>query len=131
MCKTKTPPTHMELPLSKEWKVPMEVVIEMSLASTTNMELDKDLKKRSRMIQNAMSTAPTADKELLEQKQTRNKTTPAQPSTRALFIDRNIKVMDTEMIKEIQADGTNKSIETPQNEEIEKKKHWQTQTILI
>jgi len=77
----------MELPPSKEQKVPMEVVIEMSPTSTANMELDKDLKKRIRMIQNATSMPPTADKELPEQKQTRNKTMPAKPIARALFID--------------------------------------------
>jgi len=58
-----------------------------------------------------------------EQKQTRNKTTPAKPIARVLFIDSSTEEMETEMIKEIQADGTNKSIEMPQNKEKGKKKH--------
>jgi len=54
MCETKTPPTHTELPPSKEQKVPMEVVIEISLASTTDMEsllsLHSEVIRRFRII---------------------------------------------------------------------------------
>jgi len=56
----------VERPPSKAWKVPIEVVIEMSLASTTNMDLDEDLKKWSRMNKNKTSMPTATDKELPE-----------------------------------------------------------------
>jgi len=46
----------------------MEVVIETLLASTNNMELDKDLKKWSRTTKNDTSMPRAADQELLAQK---------------------------------------------------------------
>jgi len=47
---------HMEHSPSKECKVPMEVVVEASVVSTQDMEIDKDLKKHGQMKPLRMGT---------------------------------------------------------------------------
>jgi len=74
----------------------MEVVIEMSLASTQDMELDKELKKRSINTKTTTSMSSTEDKESLEQKQTQNDDMSDKPPARALF-NKPTMTMDTEM----------------------------------
>jgi len=91
----------------------MEVVIEASLASTNNMELDKDLKKWSRMTKNHTSIPTAAKKELPEQKQTCNNDKSAKPLTRALFIDKPMETTDTEMLKDSQDEDTMEPTEMP------------------
>jgi len=96
----------------------MEVVlIEMSPASTNNMDLDEDLKKWSRMTKNDTSMPTATDNELPEQMQTCNEAMPAKPPARALFTDKIMEITDTEMLKDSHNADTNKSIETPQNKE--------------
>jgi len=65
---TAATPTHVEWPPSKEWLVPMEVVVEASLASTQDMEVNEDKKKWARTKPIMMSTVDMGKKESLEQK---------------------------------------------------------------
>jgi len=70
MCNTTATPMHMEQPPSKEQLVPMEVVVEASLVSTQDMEVNEDLKKWERTNPIMMSTADIGKKESPEQKRT-------------------------------------------------------------
>jgi len=68
MCNTAAMLTHVEWLPSKEWLVPMEVVVEASLASIQDMEVNEDLKKWARMKPIMTSTADIRKKESPEQK---------------------------------------------------------------
>jgi len=72
MHNTAAMPMHTEWLPSKEWLVPMEVVVEASPASTQDMEVDEDLKKWARMKTIMTSTTDIAMKESPEQKRIQN-----------------------------------------------------------
>ncbi len=86
MHNTTATPMHVEQPPSKEWLVPMEVVVEASSASTQDMEVNDDLKKQARTKTITMCTMDIATKESLEQKRIQNKEEAMETTTVCVYL---------------------------------------------
>jgi len=117
-------PMHAEWPPSKEWPVPMEVVVEASPVSTQDMEVNKDLKKWARTKPIMTSTTDIVMKESLEQKRIWNEEEAMETkAVHVLFMDSEEKIYGEEdndsntahKVKDqkIATINTNKQLEIP------------------
>jgi len=84
--------THAERLLSKEWKQPMEVVIENLAASTQDMDLEDNPKKYGRTTSTPMDAPKTLEEvESPKQRRQRNAMMETNPTTRKHFGDNSRK----------------------------------------
>jgi len=132
MCDTATLLMHVEWPPSKECRVPMEVVIKASLASTQEMDINEELKKSRWMTPHMTGTMDIDKKESPEQKiiwnsekQTENTSV---QSVWALFIDTEEMTIEEE-VNDNQEDLTKKvkmTVIKTKKQETRNYKHKQT-----